>query len=194
MASDKKRPTNNWVPAEEQPPEAEIEQRGVPDTRRLVKDTTKHPFNAVAFIEIKYFSDDRGYCGTGFLCENYLFITCAHNVRDNSLQPAKEVTITFGVNGEKDYSKKTKIILEGCDFMVPEKYNSKVDYCDIAWVNLKKYYQQNNTIQWDLADLPNMYFRTCSIPDEEGMLDVALSLSGKNVYVYIQQRSNYLHN
>ena len=136
----------------------------------------------MAYIESEYFSDKGGYAGTGFLCENYLFITCAHNVRNDFLQPAKTVTITFGLNGEKDYSKKKQIFLEGDDFTVPENYKSKTDYCDIAWVNLKQYHKQSNSIRWALADLPNESFMTCSIPKKDGKLDKDLSLCGKNVF------------
>ena len=189
MASYKIRPTRNWDPEDEQPTEAETEQIGVPDTRKLVEDTTKYPFNAVALIESEYFSDFSEFTGTGFLCENYLLITCAHNVRNDYLQPADEVIITFGLNGKKDHSNKKQIVLEGCDFTVPENYKRHTDHCDIAWVNLKLYHQQNHPIRWTLTDLPNESFLTCSIPDKDGKFDKFiignLSLCGKKVNVYI---------
>ena len=185
MESYKKLPTRNWAPDYEQPSEAENKFVEVEDTRKLVEDTTKYPFKAVAFVESEYFSDDIELAGTGFLCENNLFMTVAHNVRDDDRKAAKIVKITFGLDGEEDYSKKKQILLEGCDFTVPKKYKKKTDDCDIAWVDLQEYYRQKveegYPLEWDLSDLPNEFFFSCSIPYEDGKLNRDFSLCGKNI-------------
>ena len=154
----------------------------VRDDRGLVEDSEKYPHEAVAYIETDYFTHDNEFFGTGFLCENSLFITAAHNVRDKDRKPANNVQITFGLNGREDYFKKKQILLNGCDFIVPEKYEKPTDKFDIAWVDLKQYHCQKvaegHQLEWDLTHLPNQCFYTCSIPAEEGILDEALSLSG----------------
>ena len=99
--------------------------RDVGDAREMVEDTTKYPYNAVAFIEADYHTDDNEMAATGFYCENSLFITAAHNVRDRNLKAANNIKITFGLNGFEDFSAKKQILLNGCDFTVPEEYKKK---------------------------------------------------------------------
>ena len=187
MAS-KKFPTRHIVPEEETLMDAENTYKNVEETRRLVEDTTKYPYKAIAYLETQYFSDANELGGTGFLCENNLFITVAHNVWDaDEGRPAKNVTITFGLDGEEDYSKRKQIVLEGCDFTVPKKYKKKTDECDIAWVDLQQCYRRKveseEPISWELTDLPDQSFYTCSIPESHGELDKGISICGKYLHL-----------
>ena len=59
------------------------------DLRRLVKDTNYFPYNVIAFIETEFLSNDVSFASTGFLADQYLFITCAHNVRDEDRKAAR---------------------------------------------------------------------------------------------------------
>ena len=167
--------------------DAENKYKGVKDTRKLVTDTTKYPFKAVAYVETNFFSDNSELGGTGFLCQDNIFLTVAHNVRDPDFveDAARTVKIFFGLNGEDDQSNKKIITLKGSDFTVPRKYKKKTDECDIAWVDLNQYYQETiesgHQISWDLSDLPNEYFYTCSIPEEHGTLDEKISICGEYI-------------
>ena len=54
----------------------------VGDAREMVEDTTKYPYKAVAFIEAEFIEADHHtvdneLAGTGFYCENSLFITAS---------------------------------------------------------------------------------------------------------------------
>ena len=181
----RKYPTRKFLQENEMPMEAENKYKGVADNRKLVKDTAKYPFKAVAYIETEFFSDNDELGGTGFLCQNNLFMTVAHNVRDPDFveDAARKVRITFALNGESDQINKKKIVLDGSDFTVPKKYKKKTDECDIAWVDLKQLYLQKarsgEVIDWDLSDLPKDCFYTCSIPEEHGKLNKHLQLCGK---------------
>ena len=163
--------------------EAHNRYTNVEDTRRLVKDTTKYPHNAVAFVESQYYSSADEFAATGFLCDDFIFMTAAHNVRNGDGEAAKAVKITFGLNGEKDYPSKKQIILDGSEFTVPKNYKKKTDHCDIAWINLQNYYDKKvgkgDFPSWNLSDLPESHFYTCSIPEEDGKLKKNFRLSGK---------------
>ena len=75
----------SWVPEMDESTQAENRFANVEDTRKLVEDTTCYPFKSVAFITSVMGYDEDGdekeFSGTGFLCENNLFLTVAHNVR-----------------------------------------------------------------------------------------------------------------
>ena len=161
----------------------------VEDTRKLVEDTTCYPFNSVSFITSVMGYDEDGdekeFSGTGFLCENNLFLTVAHNVRygKDGRKKADKVTINFGLNGAKGFYEERQITLNGCDFTVPTDYKKQTDEYDIAWINIEKYYNEcidkQISLSWDLSDVPKECFFTCSIPQEDGKLGRDFSICGK---------------
>ena len=194
MANVRKLPTS--VLEEEERVQAECAFSNVEDTRQLVEDTTKYPFEAVAYMTMVMCDEDGnerdGYSGTGFLCENYRFLTAAHCVRykskdesgKNCLKPAGKVTIRFGNNEAKGYTPDKQIDCKGCNFIVPKEYKIAADGCDIAWIDLQQYYNdkvsdEGTSLTWDLTDLPKNCFYTCSIPEEEGKLCKDISICGK---------------
>ena len=169
---------------------AEMSFINVKTTRRLVQDTTTYPFKAVAFMSFVMGEDEDGdeneYAGTGFLCENNVFLTCAHNVRygKKGRKAAEKVCLNFGQNGEADNNEDQKIPLKGSDFTVPDSYKMEVDDWDIAWIDLNQYYEQKVkegcSLKWNLTDLPKECFYTCAIPEADGKLDEEFSLCGKS--------------
>ena len=179
----------NWVPEMDETIQSENKFINVEDTRKLVEDTTCYPFKSVAFITSVMGYDEDGdeieCAGTGFLCENNLFMTVAHNVRygKNGRKRADKVTINFGFNGAKDNLEERQIVLNGSDFTVPTDYQKQTDEYDIAWINIEKYYNEcidkQISLSWDLTDVPRECFFTCSIPQEDGKLDRDFSICGK---------------
>ena len=165
--------------------QAENSYFNVQTTRRLVQNTTTYPFNAVAFMSIVMGKDEFGhenkYVGTGFLCENNVFLTCAHNVRygKKCRKMAEKVSLNFGLNGEADYYNDRKIPLKGSDFTVPASYTLKTDEWDFAWIDLNQYYEEKCSLKWNLTDLPKECFYTRAIPKADGKLDEEFSLCGK---------------
>ena len=148
------------------------------DTRQRVEDTSKYPFNAIAFLEMGFFSDHKTYSGSAFLADSNILVTVAHNVRDKNKSPARYVNVTFGLNGLDIAHKKKKIRLRGSDFRVPDSYQTAMDANDIAWVNLKELYNKTKTLEWSLKDLPQDSFSTCSIPESHGSLDEHFTICG----------------
>ena len=179
----------NWVPEMDETIQAENKFINVEDTRKLVEDTTGYPFKSIGFITSVMGYDEDGdeieSTGTGFLCENNLFLTVAHNVRygKDGRKKADKVTINFGFNGAKDNLEERQIVLNGSDFTVPTDYKTKTDEYDIAWINIEKYYNQcidkEISLSWDLTDLPMECFFTCTIPEEDGKLSKDFSICGK---------------
>ena len=70
------------------------------DERRKVTDTSQYPHMAIARTSMWFLGDPNQYSGTGFLADGHIFITCAHNVRDDNNDPARSRHIRFGVDGE----------------------------------------------------------------------------------------------
>merc|ERR1712136_381536 len=111
-------------------------------------------------------------------------MTVAHNVRygKNGRKRADKVSINFGFNGAKDNLEERQIVLDGSDFTVPTDYQKQTDECDIAWINIEKYYNEcidkQVSLSWDLSDVPKEYFFTCSIPQEDGKLGRDFSICG----------------
>ena len=169
---------------------AEMSFLNVKTTRTLVQDTTTYPFNAIAFMSFVMGKDDDGdeqnCVGTGFLCENNVFLTCAHNVRygKKCQTAAEKVFLNFGLNGEADYYEDRKIPLKGSDFTVPDRYKRETDDWDFAWIDLNQYYEQKVkkgcSLKWNLTDLPKECFYTRAIPKADGTLDEEFSLCGKS--------------
>ena len=168
------------------------------DLRRIVKDTRKYPNNAIAFMDIEFLNDLKPYMGTGFLADKFMFITCAHNVMkaekskkkrvepgalSTKKTPAGRIEITFGLNGQTELENSKTLSLFGSDFTVPEEYSRETDEFDIAWINLKQYYEKETEsgvpLDWTLDDLPTQYFRTCSVPVKHGLLSDSFIISGK---------------
>ena len=183
MADFKRFKTKDVSLDEVEPENAEMVYKDKQDLRRLVKDTNSFPYNVIAFIETEFLSDEDSFAGTGFLADQYLFITCAHNVRDEDRKAARTVKLLFGLNGPDDYDTKKKLCFHGQDFHVPKKYKSGTDKNDFAFLNLRDYYEEKTkngiTLDWKLSDLPTDTFQTCRIPDEHGPLKSIFTICGK---------------
>ena len=155
------------------------------DTRRQITATTDFPHNAVARMIMTFFSNASRYGGTGFLTEDYIFITAAHNVRDsnNGNHFANRITLWFGLDGDMNRGATKAIELNGQDFTVPSSYQEATDWCDVAWVDLKKYVAdklvQNKALSWGVDDLPTDFFHKCKIPDQHGALNGNFTICGK---------------
>ena len=148
------------------------------DTRYRIEDTQKYPYMAIGFISIDCYE----FVGTGFLCKGNVFYTAAHNIIHRKSR-AKDVSISFGLNGETNF-KETKIIsLEGSAFTIPDEYEVPMDQYDIAWVNLQDYYDNNknerNKLSWCMDDLPKQFFYTCDIPENPGPIRRTFQICGK---------------
>ena len=127
---------------------------GAMDTRQKVEDTSKYPFNAIALLEMEFFSDSRKYSGSAFLADSNILVTVAHNVRDENNCPARSINVLFGLNGIDAIDRHKNIKLKGRDFRVPDLYKKPMDDNDIAWVNLKDLYNGSKYLNWSLNDLP----------------------------------------
>ena len=90
MADFKRFKTKDVSLDEVEPENAEMVYKDKQDLRRLVKDTNSFPYNVIAFIETEFLSDEDSFAGTGFLADQYLFITCAHNVRDEDRKACQD--------------------------------------------------------------------------------------------------------
>ena len=150
------------------------------NTRHRVEDTSKYPFNAIAFLEFGFNSDDQMYSGSAFLADSNILVTVAHNVRDDNNEPAKYVNVVFGLNGLTTMNQKKKIKLKGKDFRVPDSYERAMDPNDIAWVNLKDLSNTAENPNWSLHDLPQDSFSTCTIPDSHGPLEGQFTICGNS--------------
>ena len=73
------------------------------ETRYRIKDTSSYPHKAIARMIMKFFSKPDLFAGTGFLTDDYIFITAAHNVREDRLKNAAEITIYFGLDGDTNW-------------------------------------------------------------------------------------------
>ena len=169
-----------------------------------MKDTKKFPNNAIAFIEIEYLNDLTPYMGTGFLADQFIFITSAHNVMKagkpkkknkksgtkSTKTLAERIEIVFGLNGFTELEASKKIVVHGSDFNVPDGYNREVDEFDIAWINLKEYFEKETAkgvpLDWTLRDLPSQSFQTCSVPVKHGLLSDSFTICGKFHYAILR--------
>ena len=146
------------------------------DERRKVSNTSQYPYLAIAHISMWYFGNPSRYSGTGFLADQHIFITCAHNVMDDmkSPNPARSVHIRFGVDGDRDQPDIKTLKLEGKDFNVPEMYRKGMDPSDIAWIDLKLYHKkkldQDIALDWAMTDLPQTSFFTRKITEAHGII------------------------
>lgn len=152
------------------------------DERRKVSDTSQYPYVAVAHMSMWYLGNSNRYSGTGFLADKHIFITCAHNVRDDQNGPARSVHIRFGVDGDTNQAEIKTIKVEGKDFTVPENYKRGMDPSDIAWIDLKLYHgtklDQDIAMDWLLSDLPSSSFLTRKIPEAHGVIKGNFSICG----------------
>ncbi len=159
------------------------------DNRYLVKDAHVNPHNAIAFMQMEFDLDDGDlgeFAGTGFMCENLVFLTAAHNVVQMSRANknfARAVSLQFAVNGPEDVNLTTKIKLEGDAFSIPKEHKKAADHCDVAWIDLRKYYDRKMgegvDLDWSIADLPTKHFHTCDIPKEPGLLKGNFHICGR---------------
>ena len=155
------------------------------ETRYRIMDTTIYPHNAIARMIMKMFSKPDLYAGTGFLTDDYIFITAAHNVREDREKSVAEIKIYFALDGDTNWAKGKPIELHGRDFTVPEAYLKSTDFCDIAWIDLKKYIADKTAkkakLSWSLSDLPKSFFYKCKIPDEYGVIKGDFSICGNTI-------------
>ena len=146
-------------------------------------------------MDVDFLGDVRNpYAATGFLTDNFLFLTAAHNVfdRNNENEPALKVCISFGKNGPSEDSKLVTIEVRGQDFMYPfdedgePKYKHAMDEHDIAWINLAEYHrnqiQENVIMNWGLEDLPKKVFKICAVPESDGKLPGEYHICGNRKY------------
>ena len=152
------------------------------DERRKVSDTSQYPYLAVAHMSMWYLGNPSRYSGTGFLADQHIFITCAHNVRDDKNDPARSIHIRFGVDGDTDQAEIKTLKVDGKDFTVPENYKKDMDPSDIAWIDLKLYHKtkldQDIAMNWKLSDLPSLSFMTRKIPETHGVIKGNFSICG----------------
>ena len=66
------------------------------DERRKVTDTSQYPHMAIARTSMWFLGDPNQYSGTGFLADGHIFITCAHNVRDDMKSPNPARSVVLG--------------------------------------------------------------------------------------------------
>ena len=161
----------------------------VKDKRYIVKDANIYPHMAIAFMQMQFDLDDDeigAMAGTGFLCKNHIFITCAHNVVKMGRVTknfATTVSLTFGANGEEDIMTTSGIELEGNAFSIPKGHRKGSDQYDIAWVDLRKYYNKKREegvdMDWSLEDLPKKYFHICGVPETPGLLKGDFHICGR---------------
>lgn len=156
------------------------------DLRKIVKDPSQYPNIAIAFMDMEFLNDLTSYMGTGFLADQYIFITAAHNVYKKK-KPARSVEVTFGLNGQEDMDKHKTFSFTGRDFSIPTNYKQETDEYDIAWINLKDYYEKErsngNDLDWSLKDLPYQYFRTCNVPIKHGVLSESFTICGNSTII-----------
>ena len=135
-------------------------------------------------MRITHFNGRNPTRGTGFLSDGYLFLTAAHCVRDSKHNNCKAnlVYLYFGLD-QDDHSNSPQVrrlSLEGKDFTVPDAYKKHMDPFDIAWINLKEYFDKKSTnsipLNWTLDDLPSSSFIKCKTP--VSMIPGGFSLSG----------------
>ena len=174
------------------------------ETRYRINDTSSHPHKAIARMIMKFFSKPDLFAGTGFLTDDYIFITAAHNVREDRLKNVAEITIYFGLDGDTNWDNVKPIRLHGKDFTVPDSYWKPTDFCDIAWIDLRKYAAtksaENITLKWSINDLPTAFFHKCKIPDEHGVIKGNFNICGKYIRImsvwilyYIKQQFEICH-
>ena len=152
------------------------------DERKKVADTSQYPHMAIARMSMWFLGHQGNYFGTGFLADQHVFITCAHNVRGDNNDPATSIHIRFGINGDADKTEMKTLKLEGKDFTVPESFKEGMDSSDIAWIDLKQYHQtmsdQGIGMNWAVNDLPSSWFWTKKIPDAHGTIKGNFSICG----------------
>ena len=165
------------------------------DQRKKVGNTMIYPHNAIGRISIKYFQDNKTYCGTAFLADDNILITAAHNVRKPARGPARTVHLRFGVDYPKRRNIKT-IKLRGRDFTVPKKYSKPTDQYDIAMLNMEQYLEKKTSagisLDWSLSDLPSSTFRTCDIPGTSGIIPGDYLICGMSkAFIYTEYFNIY---
>ena len=162
------------------------------DERRKVSNTSKYPYLAIAHISMWYFGNPSRYSGTGFLADQHIFITCAHNIRDDNNDPARSIHIRFGVDGETNQAEIKTLKIDGKDFFVPGNYKKGMDPSDIAWIDLKLYHKtkvnQDIAMNWEMSDLPLFSFVTRKIPETHGVIKGNFSICGNKVNKSIFRR------
>ena len=112
--------------------------RSVGDHRTKVRSPSDHPYDCIARMLINYedhedYDSTNTHLGTGFLVENYVFVTAGHNIL-KSKKIAKSVTLQFESN-ETSY---TTITLKGSDFTIRKGFRAGTE-TDIAWIDLSKH-------------------------------------------------------
>ena len=163
---------------------AELVHSDVPDTRSKIDDTTYHPYNAIARMRMTHFNRLNPSRGTGFLTDGYLLITAAHCVRDyrNNNCIANQVDLYFGLDQDDNASQVKRFRLEGRDFTVPNLYRKPMDPFDIAWIDMKKYFDEKLAnglpLNWCLNDLPSPSLIKAKVPDSDPGVPGTFSLSG----------------
>ena len=163
---------------------AELVHSDVPDTLSKIDDTTYHPYNAIARMRMTHFNRPNPSRGTGFLTDGYLLITAAHCVRDyrNNNCNANKVDLYFGLDQDDNASQVKRFQLEGRDFTVPNLYRKPMDPFDIAWIDMKMYFDGKSAnglpIDWCLNDLPSPGLIKAKVPDSDTGILGPFSLSG----------------
>ena len=100
------------------------------DLRYRIIDTKMYPHNAIGRMIVRFYSQADKYGGTGFLTDDYVFVTAAHNVRDSDgIKKAEEIAIYFGLDGDVNQHEVKPIQLHGRDFSVPQSYSKPTDFC-----------------------------------------------------------------
>ena len=82
------------------------------DKRYPIKNTRLYPGKAIAKLYIEFYADPTTYEGTGFLADETVLYTNAHNVRDKNQGniPARKVAVIFGLSENSTKSKVLSLI------------------------------------------------------------------------------------
>ena len=160
------------------------------DSRNKVIDTQMYPHNAIGRMIVRFHGQVDEYGGTGFLTDDYIFVTAAHNLRvgdSDGIKDAEEIAIYFGLDADDNRDKVKPIQLHGRDFTVPEFYLKPTDYCDIAWIDLKQYaahkLAEKLKLNWSIDDLPTTFFYKCKIPQKYGAINGDFSICGNFIFI-----------
>ena len=191
--------TRDPTPEDSEPQGAEMVQVCRGDMRYLIDDTMNYPHMAIAFMQMQFPSEDdddefgEEYAGTGFLCDDHMFLTACHNVLkiddDNNRIPATTISLMFGLNGSHDFRVKKSFALEGCDFVVPKEHQKASDEHDVAVLNLQEFHHRKQSegikLDWTRGDLPTKTFYSYDIPEQHGALEGKYTICG-NSYIFLK--------
>ena len=123
------------------------------------------------------------FCG-GTIIGPSTIITAAHCVRDWKYNNCKanKVDLYFGLDQDDNASQVKRFRLEGRDFTVPNLYRKPMDPFDIAWIDMKMYFDGKSAnglpIDWCLNDLPSPGLIKAKVPDSDTGIHGTFSISG----------------